>query len=489
MLLELDGRGPRYQQLTRALSAAIRSGRLPAGSRVPASRELARTIGCSRNIVMLAYDQLLSEGYLIARPKAGTFVAPGLEARAPSTLPPAASTPPMPSASGERLVRAADHARALTPRRVTRPAIDFVYGLCQPDLRLVARLKQGLARALAEASTFGYGSIAGDDRLRAQIAQRLHGARGIQRGPEHIVITNGAQQALDLCARLLLDPGDRVVMEDPGYEGARATFQAAGADVLPVAVDRDGVDPSDLPTGDERVRLAYVTPSHQFPTGVILTAARRRALLAWARQHRAHVLEDDYDGDLRYSGIPVRALAGFDDNDQHVIYCGTFAKALFPSLRLAYLSLPPSLVEAATSAKWVLDRGSSLVLQRVVADLMATGEYDRHVQRLHRRYAARRAALVGALRQHLGAAVEISGDAAGLHLVVWCPALRAEDMSTLVSGCAERGIAVYDVAPHAVRPLVRQGLILGYGLLEPAAVSAGVRVLSDVYHQVTFKLA
>ncbi len=359
-----------------------------------------------------------------------------------------------------------------------------MYGQCEPDARVVARLRRGFASALRDRSTFAYGHPAGDEGLRAEVAQRLRGTRGIVRTPDQIVITSGTQQALDICGRLLLGAGDRALVEDPGYEAARAAFEAAGAEVEPVPVDADGLDPSALPHAARNVRLVYVTPSHQFPTGAILSAARRHRLREWARARGAYILEDDYDGELRYYGQPIKALAAHAPDDD-VMYSGTFAKSLFPSVRLGYLSLPASLVPAIVSAKWLTDRGSSLLLQRVVRDLMVAGEYDRHVRRMLRRHAARRDALTSSLEQHLGADVAIAGHEGGLHLAAWLPALSARQIDALVAACADLDVGVYSIARHACRPMKTGGLILGYGLVDEQAIRIGVGRIASAYRRVS----
>ncbi len=485
MLMELDGQGPRYAQITRAFTVLIQRGLLLPGTRVPGTRELARDLGCSRNIVLLAYEQLALEGYLVGRSKKGTFVSPDLPryptgarvryaaaARPPSSL----------SMHGQRLATLAAQARPITAyMRDLR--INFMYGVCEPDEQLVTRLRAGFATAL-RLHTFGYIDPAGDEGLRAQVAERLRGARGIVRSPSQIIITSGAQQAIDICARVLVGEGDRVVVEEPGYAAARALFQAAGAVMIPVAVDRDGLDPAALPNDNRPVRLVYVTPSHQFPTGAVMSAARRHALLAWVARRGACVLEDDYDGELRYAGRPIKALAALDDAD-HVIYCGTFSKSMFPSLRLGYLAFPEWLAADAVNAKWLTDRGSSALMQFPVRELMASGEYDRHIRRMHRRYAARRDVLTRTLRAHLGSKVTIAGSGAGLHLVVWMPTLSAIQMESLVAASQRRGIGVYSIAPHAVATLPVQGLMLGYGLLDEERIEEGIRGLAAAYREVT----
>jgi GntR family transcriptional regulator/MocR family aminotransferase len=483
MLLELDGRGPRYAQLTRAIVHAVSTGTLRPGARLPSTRRLARDLACSRNIVLLAYEQLSLEGYLSARAKAGTFVSEELPASTSDTHHHRKTTRQRTSAlpeHGTQLAEISQRARAIT-RRVRRYPIDFMYGQCEPDARIVGQLRRGFARALRDRSAFGYGHPAGDEALRAEVAQRLRGTRGIARTADQIVITSGAQQALDLCARLLLRAGDRALVEDPGYEAARAAFECAGAEVVPVRVDDDGIDPSALPRNARRARLVYVTPSHQFPTGAILSAARRHRLRAWARERDVYVIEDDYDGELRYHGQPIKALAGLDANDPGVIYCGTFAKSLFPAMRLGYLALPDSLAGAFVSAKWLSDRGSSPLLQRLVRDLMASGEYDRHIRRMVRRYAARRDALTRALERHLGSQVRIGGDGSGLHLVAWFPSLGPRGIDRLVAACADLDVGVYSIARHAIRPMASAGLILGYGLVEEVDIEAGASRLAAAY--------
>jgi GntR family transcriptional regulator / MocR family aminotransferase len=228
------------------------------------------------------------------------------------------------------------------------------------------------------------------------------------------------------------------------------------------------------------IRLVYVTPSHHFPTGAVLSAPRRHELLAWAKSKRAFIIEDDYDGELRYEGRPVKALAGLQSAGG-VIHCGTFAKSLFPAIRLGFVAVPRDLVDAFVEAKWLCDRGSSLILQRLMRDLMATGEFDRYLVRMRRRYQARRDVLIQALSRRLGTHVEITGHAMGLHVVVWLPHLPVGEVDTLVARCAEQGVGVYSVARHAIRRLRRAGLMMGYGLTDERSIEQGVEILADAY--------
>jgi GntR family transcriptional regulator/MocR family aminotransferase len=483
MLVELDGIGPRYAQITRALLAQIHSGLLMPGARVPGTRELARELACSRNVVLLAYEQLVLEGYLVGRTKAGTFVSADLPRPAGGH----ASTqggPPRSmslSARGRALADLSAEARPIiTGAKGLR--INFMYGTCAPDDHLVSRLRASLGTAI-RAQAFGYIDPAGDAGLREQVSERLRGARGIVRSPQQIVITSGTQQALDICARLLVGKGDGVVVEEPGYSAARALFAAAGGTLIPVPVDRHGLDPAALPGERRRVRVVYVTPSHQFPTGAVMSASRRHALLAWAKQRDACIIEDDYDGELRYIGRPIRALAALDGADQ-VIYCSTVSKSLFPSLRLGYLALPEWLTADAIAAKWLTDLGGSVLVQQTVCDLMATGEYDRHISRMRRRYSGRREMLTRELRLQLQSEIEIEGDGAGLHLVVWMPKLTHGEVDALVAACERRSIGVYSIARHALAPLRRAGVMLGYGLLDDSQIREGIRGLAAAYREV-----
>ena len=484
MLITLDGNGPRYAQITRALRQMIQQGRLPFDARLPATRELARDVGCSRNIVLLAYEQLVLEGYLVTRQGAGTFVSPAWPTSRERLRAEPASRPPGAVRLSRRGRRSVEIAERTRPRMSPRQGvpINFIFGLCEPDPRVRARLRTAFQAAI-RAEAFRYGSPAGDPALRQQIADRIRAARGIETTPDQIVVTSGTQQALDICARLLLDPGDHVVVEDPGYVAAHAVFAAAGAKLIRVPVDAQGLDPSKLPRDRGRVRAVYVTPSHQFPTGAVMPAARRHALLEWAKQHGAYVIEDDYDGEFRYVGRPIAALAGLASLEG-VIYCGTFAKSLFPALRLGYLAVPPGLARAVAHGKWLCDMSSSALLQCTLAQLMATGEYDRHIRRMQKRYRERRQTLLTAIARNFGAKAHVEGSTAGLHVVVWFPELRPERVTALIDAGVARGVGVYSIADHATRPLRRAGLVLGYGVTDVAQIQRGIHTLADAYREV-----
>src|SRR5262245_48471001 len=485
MLLTLDGNGPRYAQITRALRRLIQDGVLPFDARLPPTRELARDFGCSRNLVLLAYEQLVLEGYLVTRQGAGTFVSPAWPRGAvrPVSLASANGTPEVARLSlrGRTAVETADRARAAMSRR-PEMSIDFIYGLCEPDSRVMVRLRSAFNAAL-RGHAFRYGPPAGDPDLRQQLADRIRAARGISRSPDQIVVTSGAQQALDICVRLLVDPGDSIVVEEPGYAAAHAVFTAAGAKLIRVPVDSHGLDPSRLPQDRRPIRAIYVTPSHQFPTGAVMPAARRYALLEWAKRRGVYVIEDDYDGEFRYLGRPIAALAGLEAQG-NVIYCGTFAKSLFPSLRLAYLAVPAGLAGPVANTKWLCDLSSSWLLQRTLPQPIAAGEYDRQLPRMQERQSERVQGLVSALEQHLRCDCEVKGSAAGLHIVVWLPNLLPDRVPALLESCASRGVGVYSIAGYSARPLPKAGLLLGYGLTDVGQIQRGVKVLAEAYRAV-----
>ena len=257
-------------------------------------------------------------------------------------------------------------------------------------------------------------------------------------------MVNGSQQALDLVVRVLIEPGDRVVIEEPSYQGTREILRAARARLVPAAVDRDGIDPEKLPAGARLARLAVVTPSHQFPTGAILPLTRRRALLDWARSANAVIVEDDYDGELRYAGKPLESLQGLDV-DGRVIYVGTFSRTVFAALRIGYLIVPKSIQPAFAAAKWLCDRHTATLEQETLAEFIDSGLYERHLRRVRRRNAVGREALLESVERELGDRVEVTGADAGAHVVLWPTARTSE--AALIAAAAARDVGVYGIAP------------------------------------------
>lgn len=482
MLLNLAGTdGPLYRRVYLALKAMIRDGGLGPAARLPSTRVLATDLGVSRNTVMLAYEQLAAEGYVVSRHRGATAVAGSVPAPPPrrGTAAPVGAAPRV-SAYARRLAKDPGVPRfgATGPRaalrydfRYARPAVDeFPREIWRRLLAARARRSSGTA--------FDYASPAGYRPLREALSEYLRRARGVSCEPDQLVIVNGSQQGFELAARVLLDPGDGAVVEEPHYPGVTAPFAAVGARLIRVPVDGAGLDTARLPAPG-RARVAYVTPCHQFPTGVIMPLERRLALLDWAARAGAWIVEDDYVSEFRYEGRPLEALQALDRHGR-VIYVGSFSKTLFPALRLAYLVLPRTLVRPFLAAKWVSDRFSAVLAQEALTDFITSGQFERYLRRAGARNAARRRALIQALRQHFGDAVEIGGENTGVHLVVWLDAVRPRDLDALIARAARAGVGVYSLAPSYATPLRRAGLLFGYAALTEAEIRAGIRRLAEV---------
>jgi len=326
----------------------------------------------------------------------------------------------------------------------------------------------------APVSELDYGPASGNVALQEAICTHLRRSRAVVCDPSQVLVVNGSQQALDLIARVLIERGDRVAIEDPGYQGTREALLAAGARLLPITVDRDGLNPARLPRS---ARLAFVTPSHQFPTGAILPLARRLGLLEWAKRSNAVVVEDDYDGEFRYEGQPLESLQGLD-REGRVIYIGTFSRTVFSALRIGYLIAPRSLVPAFTAAKWLCDRHTATLEQQTLAEFISGGMYERYLRRVRRRNAARRRTLLESINIYLGDKVEVTGDSAGAHVVLW-PRHRIVE-ETVIAAAASRGVGVYGISPYFVKRPSRGAIMLGYSRMKEREIHEGIRRLSKV---------
>jgi GntR family transcriptional regulator/MocR family aminotransferase len=483
MLVELEGDGPLNQRLYRGLRGAILSGHFARGSRLPSTRALARDLGVSRNVVLLAFARLIAEGYAEGKGGSGTVVSATLPD--PLLKPRVARAETKAPAARLRLSAYARRVLALAPLpaigRPPRPGLlyDFRYGVpavAEFPQATWSRLIVRRSRAMS-IGTLRYGRALGFPPLRQAIASYVTSARAVTATAEQVVIVNGSQQALDLVARLLIDRGDRVVIEEPSYQSARQVFLAAGARLMPIRVDQRGIDVSRLPQR-EKVRAAYVTPSHQFPLGGVLPRARRLELLRWANNAESMVIEDDYDTEFWYEGRPVEAIHSLDTAGR-VIYIGTFSKVLFPSLRLGYLIVPESLVPALAALKFLMDRHAPTFEQEVLTEFMAGGYFERHVRRARARNAARRAAMLDAFRETLGDRIEIVGENAGIHMVVWLRDVTAAHLDDLITCAADRGVGIYSVAPYYLKPPRTAGLLLGYAGLTEREIRDGVRLLGE----------
>jgi GntR family transcriptional regulator / MocR family aminotransferase len=470
---------PLHRQLYDGVRSGILSGRLPAGTRLPSTRTLAGGLGVSRTTVVAAFQQLLAEGYLEGRTGSGTFVAGAL----PDDLLGVRGTArdgDRPVRSGRGLSRRGEMmaatqvsvARDLGVARAFRPGVpaldEFPSGVWR---RLVSRVWRG-----APSGLLGYGDPAGYGPLRREISGHLGPARAVRCSPEQVIVVSGSQQALDLCARVLLDPGDPVWVEEPGYRGARAALLGAGARPVPVPVNAEGLDVEAGIAREPGARLACVTPSHQFPLGTTMGLARRLELLGWADRAGAWILEDDYDSEYRHSGRPLEALQGLDTAGR-VVYVGTFSKVLFPSLRLGYLVVPPDLVDAFTAARELSDRQAPGVDQAVLAELISEGHFARHLRRTRALYAERQVILVEEARRHLAGRLTVAPAEAGMHLIGNLPA--GEDDLEASRRAARMGVEAPAVSLYGETPEESRGLLLGYAAVGEAEIRAGVRRLAE----------
>jgi GntR family transcriptional regulator / MocR family aminotransferase len=468
LILPSDSR-PRHERLVEALREAIVSGRLRAGEKLPPTRTLATQLALSRGTVVAAYEELIAEGYCAARTGAGTFVAIDGGGAQPERV---AGLPRL-SAWGRRLPVSAPAAAVDAPRW------DFSSGRgvdlfpTQPFGRALRHAADGIA------ANDGPGGPAGQPRLRAALAAYLARARAVRATADDIVVVSGSQQGIDLAARLLLDPGDTVVIEEPGYAPARAVFTALGARVVGVPVDSGGLRVDLLP--EQGARLVYLTPTHQFPTGAVLTPERRLALLDWLARHDAWLLEDDYDSEYRYSGPPLPSLQGLDRAGR-CLYLGTLSKLLHPALRVGYLVAPPALRPAVTAAKSALDQATAPMLQEALAELFENGEIERHLRRAGREYRARSETLLAACAAHLPEGVRQWPLTGGLHLFLEAPAVEPDCLRAALRAHA---VGATDGRLFYLSPPAGASLLLWFSRIARTAIEPGVAALAAALREAT----
>jgi GntR family transcriptional regulator/MocR family aminotransferase len=472
---------PLHQQVYEQLRQAILNGRLTPGERIPSTRFLAKSLSISRFTVTTSYELLLSEGYLETVTGSGTFVCQQI----PDDL--INSNPiqniekinPLPiklSQYGNTLVNTTNVPRIAEPEL----KINFRYGtpaLKEFPIKIWRRLLSRYCNANLKWLDYSTEPL-GYQPLRKAIAHYLTRFRAVNCQSEQILITNGTQQALDLILRLLISPGETIAIENPGYLSARIIFETQGSKILPISVDNSGLIVEELANyTQENIRLVYVTPSHQFPTGAILSLPRRLELLNWAQQTGGLIIEDDYDSEFRYGEKPIPALQGLDKSDS-VLYIGTFSKVLFPSLRIGYLVLPKSLVTIFTRAKWLNDRHLPILEQQVLAEFIHEGHLERHIRKMRSIYDKRRQVLVEALKTYFKKRAVILGEKAGIHVMVRFKSDLSDE--EIIEKAAKVGVSLMSANPYYLTNHPKGEFIFGYGELTETQLTEGIRRLAEI---------
>jgi GntR family transcriptional regulator/MocR family aminotransferase len=469
------------REIYAALKDQVRTGVFGSDGPLPSSRSLATELGVSRTTVTVAYEQLLAEGFIEVRQGARPRVVANAVNRGTRPKSARRAREIALSAFGERVRTLPPWPHYVAPKLIA----DFRYGDLAPSDFPIRAWKRAVNAAMAQRpARLSYEDPRGSLRLRMALQGYLWRARTLKCDVEQIIVVNGSQQGLDLCARLLLDPNQRFVIENPCYAMARRTFASAGASAVAIPVDDDGLQTELLP--GKAARIAYVTPSHQFPLGSVLSIARRHELLAWAQRHDAYVIEDDYDSEYRYDIKPVPPLHVLDESG-NVIYLGTISKTLSPALRLGYLVVPPDLQDVFVSAKQLNDRHAPVTEQNALASLIESGQYEAHVRRVRRRNGERRSTLLEALRLRFSDAITVEGAAAGLHIVVWFNELPRSMESALIETALGAGIGLHSVSPHYASShdcADKVGLVIGYASLETRQIERGIRLLAESVQRV-----
>ncbi len=468
-----------WRWLRDELRTAILVGRLKRGARLPSSRGLAREYQCSRGTVVRAFEHLRAEGYIEARRGAGTFVALELPDDSLAARRPRVRVLNQPSRAGlsKRGRMTTEHVITLPPSRSVgrafrsyEPAIDLF------PVNLWSRISGRVVRR-APRSLYGQGDARGYAPLRKAIADYIGATRGVRCEPDQVLVTAGAQQALDLVGRLLLDPGDAVWMEDPGYPGAAWAFRAAGARILPAPLDREGLRTDWIRRQRRKARLVYTTPANQFPLGMTMSLPRRLQLLNWALSEGVWIVEDEYDAEYRYFGPPVPALQSLDESGS-VIYIGTFTKMLFNSLRLGFIVVPKRLVDAFVAGRSLADRHPPALEQAILAEFMLEGHFGHHVRRMRQVYAERMTALVESAKGRLSGCLDVHPVASGMRTIGWIR--NGESDVAVAERARSRGLELAALSHFAVRYMPQPGLILGFAGCTPTELHRGVDLLASV---------
>ncbi len=482
VMKDRSSEGPIYRNIYESIRSSILNRTIRSGERLPATRVLAAEFGVSRMTVVNAYEQLIAEGYLETRRGSGTFVAPALpetflmiDQVSLASLETSKTPERQLSSVGRHFslnsaaILANESATGFVPFQHGLVSLDdFPISVWQKQLSQVAQIS--LRTLLAKNGALGYMP------LREAVAAHLRSARAVNCESGDIVITDGAQQALDLVARLFVGPGDVVWMDDPGYRGALGAFGAAGATVLPVGRDNEGFDLRFAVKKHPIAKLIYTTPSHQFPLGGSMSIGRRLEILEWAEEHDALIIEDDYDSEFRYEGRPLASMQGLDRNGR-VIYIGTFSKTIFSALRLGCIAVPRDLIPLFETARIVTDGHSSLFDQAVLAKLLIDGHFGRHVRRMRKLYAERQRVFLELAKQYLNW-IEFEPAPSGMHLVGWLPAGLSD--RSVSQAMAERGVRAAPLSDYAIEEPKRGGLLFGYAGFSKREMTAALKRIADI---------
>ena len=469
---------PMYRQLCEWFRRAILAGQLRPGQRVPSTRSLAAELKVSRIPVSSAYEQLHAEGYFETFVGAGTCVArsipddalkPGIEKilRASRQVSNGKALRKVSRRVALMRLPTQTWSNKLVPFRVSLPALEHF------PTRIWSQLLNRHSRKSTR-QFMAYGDAKGYVPLREAIAEYLGAVRAVRCEASQVLVTTGSQQGLQLSAQVLLDANERVWVEEPGYPGARQVLTMAGAQLVPVPVDHEGLEVAEGIRRARNARAVYITPSHQYPLGVTMTATRRMLLLHWAMRSGAWIIEDDYDSEYRLGGRPIASLQGLD-TDARVIYIGTFSKVMFPALRLGYMVVPKDLVDEFSVAREAIDQFSSTLYQAAMTDFIREGHFARHIRRMRMLYIERRKALVQAIHKRMGDDLEVIGAEAGMHLVALLPP-GVSDVA-ISRRAAEMGISAMPLSSCYAKPPLRGGLILGYGGADARQIHDGIRRL------------
>jgi GntR family transcriptional regulator/MocR family aminotransferase len=475
--LSQDSAIPKFRQLGTQLREAILSGQLKTGARLPSTRELATTLSVSRLTVQNTYEQLIAEGYLEAKTGSGTFVAHlnscDLSPDRPNIIP---------VNSEEKLLgRISDRGRALQPsdkivhHQTPRPFHPGTPALDQFPIQTWTRIS-GKHWRQSRSHMLNYGDPRGYLPLRKEIAAYLRDARGVNCDEEQVLVVSGAQQAFCLCTWALMNEGDSAWVEDPGHIAARQVMQGAGARIVPVPVDHEGIDIKAGLKLEAQPKMIMVTPSHQHPLGITTSLSRRLELLQLAYKTGAWLIEDDYDSEFRFKDRPLTAMQGLDEYN-HVIYIGTFSKVLFPSLRLAYLVVPKPLIESFANVYSLLDRAAPTMPQAILADVISEGHFTAHIRKMRNLYFERQQALLEVLERYCQGLITPAPSNSGMHLIGWLPK-HLDDRAVSIRA-REFGVDVIPLSIYCVNSIQPPGLLIGFSCIDPESMPTAASLLAD----------